>query len=1124
MSTNTTFITNEGEKNLKNRISELIEHSKELKFLVGFFYFSGIKELYESLKKNPEIQLDILVGLESDNTIYGLIEYDNQQKGLTDREKFENFLSSITKSINSDDFDNQEFYTQAHFFIEAIQNDKIRIRKTYEPNHAKLYVFKMKESLESLQSSLFITGSSNLTKAGLSRQNELNVEIKDYGVNEAEEYFDRLWAEAVKITENPEYKTKLIKTIKDGTLITNVTPYEAFALILKTYIELQESKQIRPSLLDLLKKKGYIAYKYQTDAVAHALSIIEQHRGVIIADVVGLGKSIIAGMIAHSLRKRGIILCPPGLVGDDNATTGWKKYREDFGLYDWEVRSSGLENLKRVHDLVQSNPDFEVVIIDEAHRFRNQSTEAYHLLSNICRDRIVILLTATPFNNTPADLLSMIKLFIVPGKPSITLSGDLSAKFRSYSHAFRRLSYIRKNFNSNNQQKKSQAITYYETMFGSKTIDLSKVKERTRQLSKNIRNTISQVTIRRNRIDLKKDPEYSKEIYELSDVKDPCEIFFELTPKQSAFYDKVIKDYFGESGRFTGAIYQPFLYDSGQLEIDEEDLDKEENRESLIQRNLYDFMRRLLIKRFESSFGSFRQSIINFKSITEKIQQFIDNSGGKYILDRKLIDQICEADIDEIEEELAAFEERLSRGNFPKTDKVYKINEFKLKDRFLNDIKSDIKLFNDILEEIESLELVKNDPKLEKLALEIKAIGKKKDDSGDPERKIVIFTEYTDTAKYLETYLNQEFPDSCITVKGDLSKSKIEEILKNFDATHKKPKNDYRILITTDKMSEGFNLNRAGAVINYDIPWNPTRVIQRVGRINRISKRVFKNLYIYNFFPTLQGSTYVKSREIATEKMFLIHNALGEDAKIFEPEEEPSASNLFTRIMRNPDDLEQESFQTKVRQLYAEIAASSPEVIEKISALPSRIKVAKGYTDNNLIVYIRKGLGLFTRAILDNADKPEELDFEDTLDYIMCAKEEKALDFSKSFWGNYMAAKEYKETSRTPASELSIEKKALNNVKTLLNGGNPAFDSLLPFLRNLYDDILEYKTLSDYTLRKIANLHSQSKDEAKTEKTVAEIKILQKELGADYLDKIKLRIGQTQKEVIIAIENIKEQA
>jgi len=751
----TTFITNDSRKKLKNRISELIAHSSELKFLVGFFYFSGIQELYDSLKDNSEVHLDVLVGLNVDRSIHGLLEYGDSTRGLTDGEKFNQFLDSTSKSINSDDFDNEAFYRQALFFIDAIRNGSLRIRKTYDPNHAKLYIFKIKDELAHLKSAFFITGSSNLTRAGLSHQNEFNVEISDYGVKTAEDYFDRLWEEAVRITENDVFQTRLIDLLERKTLLAEVTPCEAFALVLKTYVELQDQKNIKPSLIELLEKKGYRSYKYQTDAVSQALSMIEQYNGVIVSDVVGLGKSIIASMIARNMGKRGIILCPPGLIGDDNNSSGWRKYREDFGLHDWEIRSSGLETLRKTLDLVHSNDEYEVIIIDEAHRFRNQDTEAYEVLSNICRDKIVLLLTATPFNNSPADIFSLLKLFIVPGKSNITLANDLNSRFRSYNQTFKKLSNIRKNHNSPDGKRRSSAIADYESLFGDSVINLGRVKQRSKYLSTSIRNVIAQVTIRRNRIDLRKDPEYSQEIYELPEVKDPSEVFFELTPEQSEFYDRVLEDYFGEDGEFTGAIYQPFVYETDQFDIDEETMGIEENRESLTQRNLFDFMRRLLVKRFESSFGSFRQSIINFKSVTEKVQTFITNSGGKYILDRALLERIYEADLDEIEEELQKFEERLAQVNLPKNQKVYKVDAFKARQRFLNDIDSDLFLFETILNELDALKLVENDPKpIEALVERILAAK-----SDDPEANVSALERQIDELVYKLYDLTKEERD-----------------------------------------------------------------------------------------------------------------------------------------------------------------------------------------------------------------------------------------------------------------------------------------------------------------------------------------------------------------------------
>ncbi|HQG66491.1 MAG TPA: phospholipase D-like domain-containing protein, partial [Smithella sp.] len=395
------FITNSKKSDLKKRLVELISKSEELKFLVGFFYFSGIRELYAALQKNPEVSVKILVGLNVDRFNHCLIEYAETDPS-SDEEKTYKFFESIKKSLNTEYFDTEEFYQQVRYFVDLIKNDKLIIRKTYEPNHAKLYIFKLEQDQVG-KNALFITGSSNLTQAGLSTQNEFNVEISDYGFEDAEEYFDNLWTQAVRITEHEETKKRLIEVIEKETITKEVSPFEAFCLILKTYLDSFDQKKVGDSIITIMEKNGYKPYQYQLDAVKQALKIIDDYNGVIIADVVGLGKTIIACAVAKQLGRRGIVICPPGIMGDKNLNSGWKKYVEQFKLNDWEVRSLG--DLENTLDLVKKLDDIEVVIIDEAHRFRNQDTQDYDLLKNICREKTVILLTATPFNNRPADIL-----------------------------------------------------------------------------------------------------------------------------------------------------------------------------------------------------------------------------------------------------------------------------------------------------------------------------------------------------------------------------------------------------------------------------------------------------------------------------------------------------------------------------------------------------------------------------------------------------------------------------------------------------------------------------------------------------------------------------------------------
>lgn len=1113
------FITNEKENNLRNRLSQLIEHSEEMRFLVGFFYFSGIKELYEAIKKNPNNQIDILVGLNVNREVYGLIEYGDKEMGLSREESFGRFLDSTRKSLIDQDLDNCDFYEQVKFFLQLIKEDKIRIRKTREPNHAKLYLFRLTERAGIGSRDIFITGSSNLTSAGLSGQHEFNVEISDSGVEEAKKYFSELWNEADKITEIKEYKERLINLVENKTMAAEFTPFEAFMIVLKNYIDRYSDNTTRQRVQNVLENAGYKAYDYQIDAVLQGLDILKNHGGVMVCDVVGLGKSVIASAMANILNHRGLIIVPPGLIGEEDS--GWKKYKSDFKINDWEVMSCG--DLEKTHTFVQKNEDIEIVIIDEVHRFRNEDTKNYEVLKNICRNKQVILLTATPFNNSPADMFSLLNLFIVSGKSTITLDNNLRNKFRSYNELYKKLSNISKNHNSPNKAKKSRAAKDYEVLFSEKNIDLNEVKRESQRMSQEIRTILEPIMIRRNRLDLKNDPVYKKEVFELSDVKDPQECLFELTTKQLEFYEEVVTSYFGEEDcKFKGAIYQPFYYEKGVKDAEKIEGVKE-NFEYLSQKNLSDFMRRLLVKRFESSFGAFEKSIDNFYNIHEKVLSFIKNSGGKFILDRKLIDDIYNYNEDDIEVKLKNYEDKLGENKYPEHYKVYNVDKFAEKEQFIRAIENDKSLFSKIKKQLIALDLSIEDPKFEKL-VEIIRKEIKKDAINKPGRKIIVFTEYADTAKYLEDKLEARFPGRILSIAHGLSAGKREEILTDFDASFEKKKqtNKYDILLATDKISEGFNLNRAGTVFNYDIPWNPTRVIQRVGRINRIGKKVFEELHIFNFFPTEKGANYVRSREIAQQKMFLIHNALGEDSKIFDVDEEPTPAGMFKKLSINPDEMEQESFYTRTKKLYFDLREKYPETINRIIDSPPRVKTAKKHKEDNLLVFIKKAGNLYSRGF-DNQEKKviEYNSFSDVLEMIKCDKEEEKKVLSDRFWEQYIQICDYNDRASVPTAENSIERQALNVLQSFDSNPPQDFDHHRRFIATLLEDVADYQTLSKYTMRRIANLDFIAKGEKEIEKTKTELNNMRFELGGDnYLDKIKAK-GDPKKEVIIAIENIK---
>ena len=1134
-----TLLTHKKGKVIKEQILDLCSKSSEIKILISFFYFSGIKTFYNSLRENPHIKMRILVGTDTERVVDRVVECILNEKDdfgcdftYTDNEIRERYLNSVRNIASAPEFDKQTFYERIGFFLDMLRADRIVIRKTRGENREKLFIFDMQGVDGLFENCSWLTGSSNFTMPGLKTETDVDIRVNDCGCEEVNALFEELWEDSVTLTEEPEIKQAILDIFEQQSMVSPVTPYEVYILALKTYLELQKQTNASEYVNQLLERSGFRKYRYQIDAVNQALNILEEYNGVILADVVGLGKSVIGSLIAATMPKRGrgIIIAPPGLIGDaKHSKGGWRDYANQFRL-NWEIFSCG--RLEEALEYVNTYPDIEAVIVDEAHRFKNQDTQDYELLSHICRGRKVILLTATPFNNRPADIFSLLKLFIVPQRSKITLDNQLANRFAYYDQLFRALSEVQKYHKSPDAEKQQSALKAYRKLKrqfdegvisqDDVIINLSDVRRWSQDLAQEIRHILEPVIIRRNRIDLRNDPDYRNEVTELSDMMPPVEQFFELSKEQSRFYDQVLNFYFSENGKFKGAIYRPFIYEQKRTGK----LDAEDNREMILQTNLYDFMRRLLVHRFESSFGAFSQSLQNFLAIHQRALAFIERT-GKFILDRKLLEKIYNSDDAEIAEALAAYETMLNEATvLPKNNKIYDLNTFVAKNEFLQDIRNDIALFEELIRIVDVLELSSNDPKAECLADAIKAVLDGNHTAipakrSEPVRKIIVFSEYADTIRHLEKYLEQKFPGKIAAVCGTVSAALADSIEANFDASYKKEqKNQFQILLATDKMSEGHNLNRAGLVINYDIPWNPTRVIQRVGRINRIGKKVFQQLYIFNFFPTEQGATIAKSREIAAAKMFMIHNTIGEDARIFDIDETPSASSLYHKLQQNPEDTEQESFLTTAKREFLEAKKNHPEVVEKVSKLPGRIKTSRQADENKLLLFKQKGLALFCLHIdYDRNMREMQIPVESALKTMKCSFDEQKLDLSNNFWTAYDKAGKYQETFSDGAKNIqSIEHKAVENLNAAIEFcENSNLFEKLPFLRTLLKDITQYGSLPDYTLRKLA-ANDVVNHPDKMDSFLETVQTLQNVLGIDYLQRLKSNLGYKISEIIIAEE------
>lgn len=1060
---NGAFITNAGDHKFLDRLGRLVEHSEHLSFLSGFFYFSGTQSLYQSLLSNPTTSLRILVGLEADFTNGSIVEYAKGTSGRSSNAELNSYIRGLTSTFSSREFDSETFRQQVLFFLELLDSGRLEIRKTLEPNHAKLYLFELDKSQVGKRE-LFITGSSNLTRFGLQQQREFNVEIADYGFGQAASYFEECWDSSVPLTRQEDQRQKIRHALLSQTPLMELTPQEAFLAVIDAYLSTMGYFAETPSTIkEVIEKAGYVPYRYQIDAVGQARGIVDLFGGVVIADVVGLGKSVIGSALASALGKRGVLLAPPGLLGEPNGGSGWSKYLEEFGLRDWRRFSTG--DLAGAATTISKLDDVEVVMIDEAHRFRNQDTEAYEALLKICKGKKVILITATPFNNSPSDMLSLLQLFIDPKKSGLTLDGNIKNTFDDYKSEFQKLSYIRANHISHDSAKRTKAIRHAETLFGTSENVLNNLGERSKYLARQIKTTISPVMIRRNRLDIENNPDYAEEVGQLPKLEDPMEWFFEMSTDQTAFYTNVISSIFidpDDGGRFEGAVYRPqsFLNKT----VAENQSDVQEQR----QQNIYDFMRRLLVKRFESSFGAFRKSLENFKAYFETSLAFLEEH-GKFPTNRDMMRKLESADD---AGELESFLSGLALEREPvESDKIYDFSDEETRALFGAAIQRDIATFEHLIEELSRLKFVESDPKSARLLKEIRQLR-----TSDPGRKIVIFSEYRDTVDYFGEILQAEFPGRTLVVRGDLTKKTLKEIAHNFDASVDDSDN-FDILVGTDRLSEGFNLNRAGIVINLDIPWNPVRVIQRVGRINRIGANLFESLMVVNFFPSEVGADLVRSREIAAEKMHLIHNALGEDSKIFDSDESPSPAELYSRINLNPNKLEEEGFLTKVLRRREALAIAIGVPAGLPFSVPPRVKASKPGRSNTLSVFVRtKALHISLVTEKNGQPKVEPVTFEEIFDLVEASSETEALKWdTPDFWKKYrLALSNLAPTSgNSIRSQNTTEAKALRNIEGLIQKPS-THEADGQLLRQVRGVIVESGRISEFTLKRIAKGKSPS--------------------------------------------------
>ncbi|MCX7832008.1 MAG: helicase-related protein [Actinobacteria bacterium] len=1003
MSLDLTFITNEQGRTLGDRFTTLIKDSKFFDCLVGYFFTSGFYRLYEALENTERIR--ILIGIGTNRETFellrqGQVETNKQEDIQFSHAETKDEYGLLVEQEMENSEDRREVEEGVTKFIQWIKNGKLQIRAYPSQNiHAKLYIITFKEGDRDV--GRVITGSSNFTKAGLVDNLEFNVELKNRADYEfAKQKFDELWKDAVDVSE------KYVRTVEQNTWLNqNITPHELYLKFLYEYFksELSQTDELFTKYLP----ENFKRLAYQEQAVLNAKKILEEYGGCFISDVVGLGKTYISALLIKQLDGRTMVIAPPSLLNRNNPGS-WPNVFSDFHI---PAEFVSIGKLEEARENIERR-EYKNIIIDEAHRFRNESTIRYEDLAEICRGKRIILVSATPYNNSPRDVLNQIKLFQSPKKSNIPGLSDLETFFGRLENKLRNIDRA--------------SIDDY----------LRVVRENAKEIRDRV---LKHIMVRRTRSEIEKyfAEDLKKSNVKFPEVEKPIPIYYQLDNEEDRIFMETV-EIITKSLKYTR--YMPLLYLTKSISP----------LEAQSQRNLGGFMKVLLVKRLESSFHAFRKSIERF---IDSYKMFIKTYESGCVYVSKNINKVFELIEEGNDEEIRRLIDE---------DKAKRFEAKEFEENFIDDLKHDLKILECIKSRWEKIE---RDPKLETFLKSLE---------GDPllkNNKLVIFTESKETAEYLTHKINAKFGEIALLFHGESSEKTRDEVIKNFDARAKNKEDKYRILVSTDVLSEGVNLHRSNVIINYDIPWNPTRLMQRIGRINRIDTQ-FDKIYIFNFFPTKQVDSEIELTRIARSKIETFLTLLGGDSAILTEGEPVSSHELFDKLLSKKtftDEDKAEESELKYLRIIEEIRDKRPELFEKIKRLPKKARSAKKLSksqrnvilQNSLITFFRKGK--LMKFFLSNKGETIELDFVAAAKILESNADEKKeklpleeyyelLDKNKTAFLN-STIEEIIETKQRKGS--NSEMKLLKILKATRNNSKKLTEEQEEYLKNLIEKLEE---------------------------------------------------------------------
>ncbi len=662
---------------------------------------------------------------------------------------------------------------------------------------------------------LAIVGSSNFTYSGFTSNTELNSVLDEAH----SQYLKEKWFE-IHWNESIDFKQELIGILIESKFGTKeYLPYQIF---IKSLYELQKEDILFEfdAISDIIPSKVDLA-NFQEDAVKRIYSRLKAYNGVLIADSVGLGKTWIAKKIIEDFgfyrRKRFIVICPASV--DEPL---WRPELKDIGVSENIIHQEELGKEEYDFNLLESKlnfklEDIELIVVDESHNFRNPVSNRY--------ESLFTLIEKTGKNTKP-------KILFLTATPMNNTHWDL----------YFQLMLLAKN---NKRFFFKEGIFDLEKQF--KNADKGDIAA--------IGDILQIISIRRTR-------QYIKDNYPDAKYKDETDTWVKIKFPERKLHE--INYSIDET--YQGLYYQIAEKIEKELRLAYYNLEKyrivgkEDKFELGRMQALGGILQTLLLKRLESSVESFRKSIQTQIDFLSKFKEIFKK--GK-ILRKKFYNKYLAYLQEESEDSVYLIEE------LEKQLESIDLKEFNT-NKFFEDLDKDIKIFEDIKELVEPIDRTQ-DAKLNELKKRLIEF-KEKD-------KILLFSFYADTVNYLYEALNEDkdfckrFGRKIDIITGSFSTQRRKEIIDKF------LNSDTDLLLSTDILSEGQNLQQARIVINYDLHWNPVRMIQRAGRIDRIGSP-FDQIFIYNFYPEKELESLLRLVRILQGKIETINNTIGLDTSV----------------------------------------------------------------------------------------------------------------------------------------------------------------------------------------------------------------------------------------------------